>query len=283
MKILITGAEGQLGRAVSHALAGRGIEFQGFGHRELDVTDAELVRKTVREYRPGAVVHCASYNRVDMAEDEPEVCAATNVEGTGNVAGACREIGAYMLYISSDYVFDGKKDAPYETEDEKLPLNVYGRSKADGEDITLRIDPENAVLRTSWLYGESRNNFVNAIIRAASSNKAIRVVDDQTGSPTYTEDLAKLIAEMVLGRHPGVYHGTNRGVCSRAELAERIIALAGLRCKVQRVSSEEYASRAIRPANSVLSNKRLAEAGLFQLPEWDDALRRFMNQRKGGM
>lgn len=217
MNILVTGVGGQLGRAVYSLLSQQGGCVKGTTHAELEITDAASVYACFKQCRPDAVVHCAAFSKVDLAEENPTLCTRTNITGTQVIADACKQIGSYLLYISSDYVFDGTKQGAYQVSDEKNPLSVYGRAKSIGEDIVLSTGTQSAVLRTSWLFGHSSNNFVEAILRAGQQRSIIDVVDDQIGSPTYTEDLAILIAEMATKRCTGIYHGTNEGTCSWAQ------------------------------------------------------------------
>lgn len=274
-KVLVTGAGGQLGKAVCAELEKRGVQCQGFGHSELDVTDAEQIKRRFAEFKPDGVVHCAAYNKVDDAEKYSEICRLTNAEGTRLIAKECALYGAYMVYISSDYVFDGRKVGEYETSDVKSPLSVYGKSKSDGEDAALTESQGGAVLRTSWLYGDSQNNFVESIIRAGSSRGEIKVVNDQFGSPTFTEDLAALIADMLEKKRGGIFHGTNSGICRRDEFARKILEFAGIDARIYTMSSEQFGSAAERPKNSALSKRCLTAAGLFELPDWEDALERY--------
>lgn len=279
MRILVTGADGQLGRSLCRRLSVCGHEYKGVSHRELEVQNATEVKACFQEFRPEAVVHCAAFNQVDLAEVQREKCFAVNVTGSQIIAEECRRLGAYLLYISSDYVFDGRKNAPYEIGDAKNPLSVYGETKSEGENVVLFHDAQNAVIRTSWLFGESRRNFVEAILAVGGQNEVIRVVEDQIGSPTYTEDFAVRIVQIVEKRCAGIYHCTNEGACSRAEFARKILLLAGLNCSVCEISSEEYRSLAVRPKNSCLSKVCLDRVGLTRMPAWEDALARYMAYR----
>ena len=279
MRFLITGANGQLGTDVSIALLRQNEDVFCPTSAEMDIRNIDAVREVFRSVRPEAVIHCAAYNQVDKAETEPSVCHAVNVLGTGNVAALCRDYGAYMLSISSDYVFDGTKNGLYQTDDPKHPLSVYGASKSEGEDLVMSADARNAVIRTSWLFGPREHNFVEAILRKSENAGQISVVCDQIGTPTYTEDLAALIAECTLQRIPGLLHGTNEGFCSRAEFAQMILQTTGSPCTVRKIFSADIPNSARRPKNSRLDKRCLDEYNLKRLPHWQDALTRYIKRR----
>ena len=276
MKVFVTGFGGQLGYDVCGELGRRGIEHMGTSSAELDVTDAAAVMEAVRRYRPDAVIHCAAYTKVDRAEEEAEKCRAVNVDGTGNIARACRETGAKMLYLSTDYVFPGTGEMPYEPDDPTGPVNVYGTTKLGGERAVKELLDRYFIVRTSWVFGANGGNFVRTMLRLAGDRDEVRVVSDQIGSPTYTADLAPLLCDMVTTDKYGVYHATNEGVCSWAEFAREIFRLAGKRVRVDPIATAEYPAKAARPLNSRLSKKSLDEAGFRRLPDWHDALRRYI-------
>ena len=280
MTILVTGGSGQLGACVRQKLAKLGCQVIAPDHGDFDVADAEQVKAGCAVIHPSVIVHCAAYNQVDAAEAEPEKCFLTNTTGTMLLAENAARIGAYMIYISSDYVFDGKKRNSYEVSDEKKPLSVYGRSKDEGERAVLSVCAGSAVVRTSWLFGHGRHNFVESILNAAKGQDSIQVVQDQKGSPTYADDLAVLLADMVQKRCKGIFHATNEGECTRAEFARKILLLSGSSCRVEEVLSSQYPSAAHRPVNSILSKKSLDEAGLSRLPGWMNALERYLAARK---
>lgn len=279
MKVLITGSGGQLGTSLQRYLHDMKYTVISPTHDIMDITNEAQVRTFFGENRPDAVVHCASYNFVDLAEKQVEKCRKTNVYGTKVVADQCKKMGVYLIYISSDYVFDGEKQEEYLTTDCKNPLSVYGKSKSDAEDIVLQANAANAVLRTSWLFGPSKRNFVESILTIGKSKSRIYVVDDQIGSPTFTEDLSVLIEQMIRQRNVGIYHGTNEGSCTRARFAVEILRLAGLCTTVVPISSAEYVCEAKRPKNSQLNKKCLDENGLSRLPTWQNALDRYMKMR----
>lgn len=278
MKILVTGGSGQLGFDVCRELERRGIEYTAPSSRAMDITDAAAVRAQIRAYRPDAVIHCAAWAAVDAAEDEPEQVFAVNEGGTRNIALACGgEIGAKMLYISTDYVFPGTGTRFYEPDDPTGPVNVYGKSKLAGELAVKELLEKYFIVRTSWVFGEHGNNFVKTMLRLAETCSEVSVVCDQVGSPTYTADLAPLLCDMVQTEKYGTYHAANEGICSWAEFAEEIFRLAGKDVKVNRIPTEEYPVKAKRPLNSRLSKNCLETIGLWRLPEWKKALERSLS------
>lgn len=279
MKVLITGVSGQLGFDAAKTLTAKGVPFLGVGSKELDITDRDAVLRTVREYHPDAVLHCAAYTKVDRAEDERELCLRVNADGTRHIAEACREIGAKLLYVSTDYVFPGTGDKPWETDDATGPLNVYGKSKLAGEAVVKELVEKHFIVRTSWVIGEHGNNFVKTMLRLAETHSELRVVDDQIGSPTFTADLAPLLCDMIETEQYGVYHATNEGFCSWAELAEAVFRFAGKNVTVHPVSTEEYGAKALRPKNSRLSKASLDAGSFARLPGWEDTLALFMKER----
>ena len=276
MKILVTGGSGQLGYDVCRELERRGFEYTAPSSKEMDITDAKAVREQICVYRPDAVIHCAAWTAVDAAEDVPEQAFAVNEGGTRNIAAACREIGAKMLYISTDYVFPGTGTHFYEPDDPTGPVNVYGRSKLAGELAVKEILEQYFIVRTSWVFGEYGNNFVKTMLRLAKNRTEVSVVCDQVGSPTYTADLAPLLCDMVETERYGTYHATNEGICSWAEFAEEIFRVAGKDVRINRVPAEEYPAKAKRPLNSRLSKSCLSNAGLGRLLDWQEALKRFV-------
>lgn len=278
MKVLVTGASGQLGFDVCRELRQRGIEHRGLSSKELDIRDGAAVQRMLEEYRPDAVIHCAAYTQVDRAEEEPEQCFAVNALGTRNIARACAAVGAKLLYISTDYVFPGTGERPYEPEDETGPLGIYGKSKLEGEHAVRELLDRFFIVRISWAFGINGGNFIRTMLRLSETVDTVRVVDDQVGSPTYTADLAPLLCDMIQTEKYGIYHATNAGFCSWAELAEAVFAAAGRQTKVQRVTTAEYGAKAPRPHNSRLSKTKLPERGFCPLPWWQDGLKRFLEE-----
>ena len=276
MKIMITGATGMLGQDVLRVLQGQGHVCQGVSSSDFDICDASAVLAAVDAFRPEAIIHCAAYTAVDAAEADPAGCCAVNGTGALNIARAARSVGAKLVYISTDYVFDGSGDAPHEVSDPPRPVNIYGLSKWQGEEAVRALTSRHFVLRVSWLFGHGGRNFVETIRRLGREKTEITVVDDQIGSPTYTLDVALLIAQMVLTTRYGVYHVTNEGFCSFAEFAQVILQADGSRCKVVPIPSSAYPSTARRPLNSRLSKRALDQNGFPRLPIWEDALRRYL-------
>ena len=276
MKILVTGKNGQLGYDVLKALSLNGIEGIGADIEEFDLTDQEQTSKYIIDNKPGAVIHCAAYTAVDRAEDEPEKCYKINVEGTLNVAIACKKIGAKLLYVSTDYVFSGMGAGPYETDSMPEPLSVYGKTKYEGENTVRNNTDKHFIIRTSWVFGKNGNNFVKTMLKLGLERDSLNVVSDQIGSPTYTVDLAKLIVNIILTEKYGTYHGTNEGYCNWAEFAAEIMQQSGLKTKIVPINTEQYPTKAIRPKKSQLSKRSLSDAGFERLPKWQDALRRYL-------
>jgi len=276
MKVLVTGYNGQLGYDVIKVLEARNIPCKGVDIADFDLTDAEAVSSYLHSYNPTAVIHCAAYTAVDKAEDNKEISDAVNITGTENIARACKEIHAKMMYISTDYVFNGEGDQPFEVDSPKEPKSQYGLSKSLGEDKVKEYIAEYFIVRTAWVFGINGNNFVKTMIRLGKERDEITVVNDQFGSPTYTPDLSQLLCDMIATDRYGMYHATNEGYCSWYDFAIAIMKEAGLSTKVVPVTSDKYPSKAVRPKNSRLSKHSLDQAGFERLPEWQDALKRYV-------
>lgn len=273
MKVLVTGANGQLGYNVVKELQKQNIECYGAARKDFDIVDFNGTEKFIANYMPDVVIHCAAYTYVDKAEDEQGLCYLVNASATENIAEICKKINAKMLYISTDYVFDGTKDGFYEVEDEPNPINVYGKTKLLGEQAVQRILDKYFIVRISWVFGEHGNNFVKTMLRFGKERKEINVVADQYGSPTYTADLAPLLIEMIKTDKYGIYHATNEGVCTWAEFAEEIFKIFGMDIKVNHIMTAEYPTRAKRPMNSRLSKKSLLNNGFRLLTNWQSAVK----------
>lgn len=281
MKVLVTGIKGQLGFDVCNELTKRGIENQGIDRDECDITNKQAVLDYIYNYAPDVVVHCAAYTAVDRAESEEHVCRRVNKDGTEYIALACKTINAKMVYISTDYVFNGEGDKFFEVDDETGPLNMYGLTKLEGEEQVRKIVEKYFIVRISWVFGVNGNNFINTMLRLSGGNKELKIVADQIGSPTFTYDLAPLICDMIETEKYGTYHATNEGECSWAEFAEHIFKVAGQNVLVHHITTEEYPTKAVRPKNSRLSKKSLDEAGFKRLPDWKDAVERYIKQYNG--
>lgn len=276
MRILVTGVKGQLGYDVVNELKKRGHTPIGVDVEEMDITDASAVEKEIKKEPLDAVIHCAAYTAVDAAEDNRELCMRVNAEGTRNIARVCRELDLKMVYISTDYVFDGEGERPWEPDDPREPLNVYGESKYQGELAVEEYLEKYFTVRIAWVFGVNGKNFIKTMLRLAESQKEINVVNDQIGSPTYTYDLAVLLADMVETEKYGRYHATNEGLCSWYEFAKEIFRQAGADVKVNPVSSDEFPAKAKRPHNSRMDKSKLVQNGFRPLPTWQDALKRYL-------
>ncbi len=279
MKLLVTGKTGQLGHDICKELEARGHEVIGMGSADMDITDADAVRKVLYANRPEIVIHCAAYTAVDNAEDEVETCRRVNVDGTENIARICRELDAVMLYLSTDYVFSGTDERPWKPEDEAEPLGVYGLTKYEGELAVKKYLKKYFIVRVSWIYGINGKNFVKTMLRLGEERGAVSVVNDQIGSPTYTRDLAVLLADMAESKKYGTYHASNEGVCSWYEFACQIFREAGMDyVTVTPVDSASFPAKAKRPSNSRMDKGKLTANGFSLLPTWQDALHRFMKE-----
>lgn len=275
MKVLVTGANGQLGYDVVKELQKQNIECCGVTRKDFDIIDFEATEKFITNYMPDMVIHCAAYTAVDKAEDEQGLCYLVNASATENIAQICKKIDAKMVYISTDYVFDGTKDGFYEVDDKPNPINVYGRSKLLGEEAVENILGKYFIVRISWVFGEHGNNFVKTMLRLGKEHKELNVVADQYGSPTYTADLASLLIEMIKTDKYGIYHATNEGVCSWAEFAEEIFKVARMNVKVNHIATDEYPTKAKRPVNSRLSKEKL-KGNFRELRDWKNALKEYI-------
>lgn len=276
MKVFVTGVKGQLGYDVVKELESRGMEAVGVDIDEMDITDADSVDKVIKAAAPDAVIHCAAYTAVDAAEDNEELCRKVNADGPKNIAKVCKELDIKMIQISTDYVFNGQGERPWEPDDEADPQSVYGQTKYEGELAVKELLDKYFIVRIAWVFGVNGKNFVKTMLNLAKTRDTLTVVNDQFGSPTYTEDLAKLLVDMVQSDKYGTYHATNEGICSWYEFACAIFKEAGIEMTVLPVSSAEYAAKAKRPANSRMSKEKLTENGFEKLPTWQDALKRYI-------
>ncbi|SCM83622.1 dTDP-4-dehydrorhamnose reductase [uncultured Sporomusa sp.] len=278
MKILVTGVQGQLGYDVIKELKRRNIECIGTDIEDFDITDFAATNAFVTNYHPDAVIHCSAFTAVDKAEDNREACYAVNVKGTENIARICQSIDAKMIYISTDYVFPGTGEHYYEVDDQTAPLSVYGQTKLDGENVVRAIVAKHFIVRISWVFGKNGNNFVKTMLRLGKEREEINVVCDQIGSPTYTADLAPLLYDMIVTDKYGTYHATNEGVASWAEFAKEVLRQAGYSATINFISTSEYPTQAVRPLNSRMSKNSLDEARFSRLPNWQDAVGRFIKE-----
>jgi dTDP-4-dehydrorhamnose reductase len=276
--VLVTGADGQLGRALAPYLAAH--QAMPAGRQALDVTDEAAVHAAMRRWQPDVVINCAAYTDVDGAEQHPEQAMRVNGEGVRHLALGCQETGAALVQISTDYVFDGRNPQPYRIDNATNPLSVYGRSKFLGERYALDLLERVYVVRTSWLYGIGGRNFIETMLRLGQERTEVRVVTDQRGAPTFADDVARAVVDLMTARRFGVYHVTNQGATTWFDFARRIYAGAGMTVGVVPITSADLARPARRPENSVLDPHPLKETIGYLLPSWEDALERYLTQRK---
>lgn len=277
MKVLVTGYKGQLGYDVVNELEKRGHEAIGVDVEEMDITDAAVVKRVITDTAPDAVIHCAAYTAVDAAEDQEELCRKVNAFGTENIAKVCGDLDIKMMYISTDYVFDGQGERPWEPDDPRDPMNVYGQTKYEGELAVEKHVKKFFLVRIAWVFGVNGKNFIKTMLRLGEERGEVGVVADQIGSPTYTYDLARLLADMIETEHYGRYHATNEGLCSWYEFAVEIFRQAGMdQVKVNPLTSDQFPAKAKRPMNSRMSKEKLDEKGFQRMPSWQDALSRYL-------
>ena len=284
MKILVTGYKGQLGFDVVNEANSRGIEAVGVDIEEMDITDANSVNTVIKAGNYDAVVHCAAWTAVDKAEEMEDAVRNINVIGTKNLTDASIEVDAKIIYMSTDYVFDGNKNGIYTEEDIVNPKSIYGNTKYLGEE-EVRRNPKHFITRISWVFGINGNNFIKTMLKLSDKLNELNVVDDQIGSPTYTVDLSKLLVEMAHTEKYGTYNATNEGYISWAEFAEFIFKINNKQVTVNHVSTEEYleltkSNQAYRPRNSRLSKEKLTASGFDLLPTWQDATERYCKELK---
>ncbi|HDR8158386.1 TPA: dTDP-4-dehydrorhamnose reductase [Bacillus cereus] len=278
MKVLVTGAKGQLGQDVVSLLKEQTWEVLGFGREELNITDEKQVSEKVLLIQPDIIIHTAAYTQVDQAESDEESAFKVNAEGTKYLAQAAEAVGAKFCYVSTDYVFDGTKDTPYKPDDQTNPQTVYGKSKLVGEQYTQEYCSKSYIVRTSWVFGLYGNNFVKTMLRLAEENKELGIVHDQVGSPTYTTDLARFIISLVQTDKYGVYHGSNSGVCSWYEFAKEIFKQSNIEIVVNPLKTEDFPRPAARPKYSVLDKGMIEENGFESLQNWKEALKDFLKK-----
>lgn len=276
MNVLVTGVKGQLGFDVVNELKKRGHTAVGVDIEEMDITEEESVNRVIKEASPDAVIHCAAYTAVDAAEENVELCRRVNALGTEYIARVCKELDIKMMYLSTDYVFNGQGTRPWEPDDEREPLNVYGQTKYEGELAIEKYLTKYFTIRIAWVFGVNGKNFIKTMLNLGKTHDTVSVVNDQIGSPTYTYDLARLMVDMVETERYGRYHATNEGLCSWYEFACEIFKQAGMDVTVLPVSSDQFPSKAVRPKNSRMKKDKLAENGFTPLPSWHDALSRYL-------
>ena len=279
MKVLVTGVKGQLGFDVVKELEKRGHVAIGTDVDNMDITNAETVHKVITDAAPDAVIHCAAYTAVDAAEDNIDLCRRINADGTRNIAEVCKELDCKMIYISTDYVFDGEGTHFWQPDDARSPLNVYGQTKYEGELAVESLLEKYYIVRIAWVFGVNGKNFIKTMLNLGKTRDHLTVVNDQIGSPTYTYDLAKLLVDMAETDKYGRYHATNEGICSWYDFACEIFKQAGYNhVTVSPVSASEYPAKAKRPSNSRMNKDKLTENGFKKLPTWQDALERYLKE-----
>ena len=278
--ILVTGSTGQLGSDVVKELLKRGYSPLSPNRSELNLCSEDNIRNYILNSNCEAIVHCAAYTQVDKAEDEKDLCIKINTTATKHIVKCAKILDIPMIYISTDYVFDGTKDGEYTENDETNPINIYGESKLAGEKYVQEILDKYYIVRTSWVFNINGKNFIETMLRLSKANNQLSIVNDQIGSPTYTKDLSRLLVDMLETSKYGLYHATNEGYCSWYEFANTIFKLANINIDIKAINSNEYASRAKRPLNSKLSKDKLIEYGFKPLPDWEDALKDYLIRRR---
>ena len=278
MKVLVTGYSGQLGYDVVRQLQKRNIDYIGTTREDFSLTDIDKMRLFILNYLPDVIVHCAAYTAVDKAEDEIKLCTQVNAIATEEIAKMCKQINAKMIYISTDYVFSGIGENFYEVEDKKQPQNIYGKTKLAGEISVQKILEKYFIVRISWVFGKNGKNFIKTMLNLAKTHNELSVVNDQIGSPTYTKDLAILLCDMLVTEKYGIYHATNEGICSWYEFAKEIFKQKNIDITINPVPSTQFKTRAIRPHNSRLSKDCLDKNGFKRLPDWKNALNRYLKE-----
>ena len=278
--ILVTGSTGQLGSDVVKELLKRGYSTLSPNRSELNLCSEDNIRNYILNSNCEAIVHCAAYTQVDKAEDEKDLCIKINTTATKHIVKCAKILDIPMIYISTDYVFDGTKDGKYTENDETNPINIYGESKLAGEKYVQEILDKYYIVRTSWVFNINGKNFIETMLRLSKANNQLSIVNDQIGSPTYTKDLSRLLVDMLETSKYGLYHATNEGYCSWYEFANTIFKLANINIDIKAINSNEYASRAKRPMNSKLSKDKLIEYGFKPLPHWEDALKDYLIRRR---
>lgn len=281
MKVLVTGGKGQLAYDVCRSLEDQNIEYRAIDFDDADITNEKEIKTLIKSYKPSAIIHCAAYTAVDKAEEEKDKVYKINVLGTKYIAEASKEVDAKMIYISTDYVFDGKGTEAFEVNDIPNPVSHYGKTKYEGELEVTKVLDKYFIVRISWVFGLNGNNFVKTMLRLGTERDSLNVVNDQVGSPTYCGDVAPLLVEMLKTDKYGTYHATNEGYCTWKEFTEAIFEIANISCTVNGIPTSEYPTLAERPLNSRMSKNSLVQAGFSKLPGWRNALERMIEELLG--
>lgn len=278
MSMIVTGSKGQLGYDVIRELSKRGYKnILGIDIEDLDITNEEDVNQFFKKNNPTVIVHCAAYTAVDKAEDNIDLCMNVNVNGTKYLVEQAKKYSSKFVYISTDYVFDGYKQLPYEINDEPNPKSTYGKSKYLGELETIKYE-KHFIVRISWVFGKNGSNFVKSILRLGKEREFLNIVDDQVGSPTYTYDLSKLLIDLIETNKFGIYHATNEGSCTWYGFTKEIFRLANINIPIHPISTSDYPTKAKRPMSSMMNKSKLDENGFIRLPEWKNALERYLKE-----
>ena len=278
MKILVTGVKGQLGYDVVKALESRGHQPVGVDHEEMDLMNNNMIQNFIMNLKPEAIIHCAAYTAVDQAEEEVEICYQINAEAVKVIAECAKTLDIPMIYISTDYVFDGTKASEYVETDIPNPINVYGASKLKGEQYVQQLLEKFYIVRISWVFGINGNNFIKTMQRLGNEQDQLNIIHDQVGSPTYTAHLAPLLVDMIETDQYGIYHATNEGYCSWYEFADEIFKQSQLDVMLHPITTDQYKTKAKRPLNSKMSKQKLSDYGFHRLPTWQEALKNYINQ-----
>lgn len=278
MKILVTGVKGQLGYDVVKALESRGYQPVGVDREEMDLMNNNMIQNFIMNLKPEAIIHCAAYTAVDQAEEEVEICYQINAEAVKVIAECAKTLDIPMIYISTDYVFDGTKASEYVETDIPNPINVYGASKLKGEQYVQQLLEKFYIVRISWVFGINGNNFIKTMQRLGNEHDELNIIHDQVGSPTYTADLASLLVDMIETNRYGIYHATNEGYCSWYEFAAEIFKQSQLDVTLHPITTDQYKTKAKRPLNSKMSKQKLSDYGFHRLPTWQEALKNYLNQ-----
>lgn len=278
MKILVTGVKGQLGYDVVKALESRGYQPVGVDREEMDLMNNNMIQNFIMNLKPEAIIHCAAYTAVDQAEEEVEICYQINAEAVKVIAECAKTLDIPMIYISTDYVFDGTKASEYVETDIPNPINVYGASKLKGEQYVQQLLEKFYIVRISWVFGINGNNFIKTMQRLGNEQDQLNIIHDQVGSPTYTAHLAPLLVDMIETDQYGIYHATNEGYCSWYEFADEIFKQSQLDVMLHPITTDQYKTKAKRPLNSKMSKQKLSDYGFHRLPTWQEALKNYINQ-----
>ena len=276
MKVLVTGVKGQLGYDVVKDLEKRGHQPIGVDRDEMDLMDNDAIRTFIMELKPEAIIHCAAYTAVDKAEEEVETCYQINAESVKVISECAKELDVKLIYISTDYVFDGTKEGEYVETDTPNPINVYGASKLKGEQYVQTLLEKYYIVRISWVFGVNGNNVIKTMRRLGSERDELNIINDQVGSPTYTADLAPLLVDMMETDKYGIYHATNEETCSWYEFANEIFKQSGIEVKTNPITTDQYPTAAKRPMNSRMSKAKLKANGFNLLPTWQEALAHYL-------